>query len=99
MLPDKIYEIYTNFGTELRVLLLRTGMDGISDVCADYKAEDFFFKRSVINVDMAAQLNQRLKDDLYSEVVYFQMRSIDLPDAYELAIQDTEVVKQSILKA
>ena len=68
-------------------------------MCADYKAEDFFFKRSVINVDMAAQLNQRLKDDLYSEVVYFQMRSIDLPDAYELAIQDTEVVKQSILKA
>jgi hypothetical protein len=27
------------------------------------------------------------------------MRSIDLPDAYEQAIQDTEVVKQGILKA
>lgn len=27
------------------------------------------------------------------------MRSIDLPDPYELAIQDTEVMKQSILKA
>lgn len=93
MLPAKIYDIYTNFGTELRILILRTGIDAISDVAASYKAADFFFNRSAINTDMANQLNLRLQSELYTEVVYFQMRSIDLPDPYEQAIQDTEVVK------
>lgn len=33
------------------------------------------------------------------EVVFFQLRSIDLPDLYEDAIEQTEVTKQGILKA
>ena len=33
------------------------------------------------------------------EVVFFQLSSIDLPDAYEQAIEETEVTKQGILKA
>lgn len=31
--------------------------------------------------------------------MFFQLRSIDLPDKYEQSIQDTEVTKQGILRA
>lgn len=48
---------------------------------------------------MKKNLNERLQKDLNCEVVFFQLRSIDLPDSYELAIQNTEVTKQSILRA
>jgi hypothetical protein len=48
---------------------------------------------------MKSGLDERLKKDLFCEVVFFQLRSIDLPDPYELSIQNTEVTKQSILRA
>ena len=35
---------------------------------------------------MKKNLNERLQKDLNCEVVFFQLRSIDLPDSYELAI-------------
>ena len=36
---------------------------------------------------------------MHCKVVFFQLRSIDLPDDYEAAIQKTEVTKQGILRA
>jgi ribosomal protein L7/L12 len=48
---------------------------------------------------MKKGLDDRLQKDLFTEVVFFQLRSIDLPDPYEQALQNTEVTKQGILRA
>jgi hypothetical protein len=48
---------------------------------------------------MQDDLDMRLQQDVHCKVVFFQLRSIDLPDDYEGAIQKTEVTKQSILRA
>ena len=48
---------------------------------------------------MAKEINDRLIREVHCEVVFFQLRSIDLPDAYEQAIEQTEVTKQGILRA
>lgn len=48
---------------------------------------------------MLSQLNERLQRDVFVEVVFFQLKSVNLPDDYENAIQATEVTKQGILKA
>ena len=48
---------------------------------------------------MYKELNDRIKKEVHCEVVFFQLRSIDLPDPYELAIEQTEVTKQGILRA
>ena len=48
---------------------------------------------------MFTQLNDRLRKDVFVEVVFFQLKSVNLPDDYENAIQATEVTKQGILKA
>lgn len=44
-------------------------------------------------------LNKELEENCFSTVEYFQLKSINLPDPYEKAIQHTEVMKQDIHKA
>ncbi|CDW82477.1 UNKNOWN [Stylonychia lemnae] len=99
VLPASIYEIYNTFGDNLKTVLLRIALDSISDVGTQYRAIDFFTIRQDISAKMRDALNKRLQKDLKCEVVFFQLRSIDLPDKFEQSIQDTEVTKQSILRA
>lgn len=68
-------------------------IDSISDVAALYSSYDFFAERSSISQNMKDELNRRLKKDVFVEVIFFQLRRIDLPDEYENAIQNTEVTK------
>ena len=48
---------------------------------------------------MHKELNATFAEECFATVEYFQLKSIDLPDAYEKAIQETEVKKQDIIKA
>lgn len=83
----------------MKNILLRVAIDSISDTSTLYTSYDFFTTRESIGQKMKEDLNTRLTNDLYSEVVFFQLRSIDLPNDYENAIQQTEVTKQGILQA
>lgn len=83
----------------MKTVLLRIALDSISDVGTMYRAIDFFTIRKDISAKMKEILDKRLQRDLNVEVVFFQLRSIDLPDAYEQSIQNTEVTKQGILRA
>jgi hypothetical protein len=85
-LPSKIYEIYTTFGDNMKTVLLRVALDSISDVGTMYRAIDFFTIRSDISAKMREILNARLQKELFTEVIFFQLRSIDLPDPYEMSI-------------
>lgn len=77
----------------MKTVLLRIALDSISDVGTMYRAIDFFTIRKDISAKMKEILDLRLQRDLNIEVVFFQLRSIDLPDAYEQSIQNTEVTK------
>jgi regulator of protease activity HflC (stomatin/prohibitin superfamily) len=90
---DKIYDIYTTYGEEMNNILLRVAIDSISDTSTLYSSYDFFTMRETIGSKMKQDLTTRLQTDLYSKVTYFQLRSIDLPNDYEDAIQKTEVIK------
>lgn len=48
---------------------------------------------------METALKTRVADLTYHEVVFFQLRHLSLPDAYEREIENTEVKGQDILKA
>lgn len=48
---------------------------------------------------MKTTLNDYFTKNLFSTVHFFQLRSVDLPDAFEKAIMTTEVKKQDIQKA
>lgn len=70
----------------MKTVLLRVSLDSISDVGTMYRAIDFFTIRKDISNKMKEILNTRLQKDLNVEVVFFQLRSIDLPDPYEQSI-------------
>jgi hypothetical protein len=99
VLANSIYEIYTEYGADMKPVLLRMAIDSISETATEFSAFDFFTKRTLISDTMKQRLDARLRVDMYTQVVFFQLRSIDLPDDYELALQLTEVTKQDILKA
>ena len=48
---------------------------------------------------MKADLQERVRNSTWHEVVFFQLRSLSLPDAFEQEIENTEVKGQDILKA
>jgi regulator of protease activity HflC (stomatin/prohibitin superfamily) len=96
---DQIYTIYTTFGDALETIVLRVAIDSISDTSTRFTAYDFFAKRMTINAAMIVELAENLKKNAHVELVFFQLKRIDLPDAYEDAIQATEVTKQGILRA
>jgi regulator of protease activity HflC (stomatin/prohibitin superfamily) len=86
VISSKIFNIYTTYGNEMKEVLLRVAIDSISDTATKFSSLDFFTKRSLISDLMQKELNERIKKDMNCEVVFFQLRSIDLPDAYENAI-------------
>jgi hypothetical protein len=64
-----------------------------------YTAYDFFVDRTKIGTAMQTNLNTQFGSACFSAIDFFQLRSVDLPDKFEDAIQLSEVKKQDILKA
>lgn len=99
VIKERIYDIYTRYGDEMQNILLRIAIDSISDTSTGFSSFEFFTMRTNISEKMQHDLDARLKTDVHCKLVFFQLRSIDLPNDYEDAIQKTEVTKQSILQA
>ena len=78
---------------------MKVAIDILTDTSTAYTATRFFFDKEAISMDMQKQLNATFANECFSTVEYFQLKSIDLPDDYERAIQQTEVMKQDIHKA
>jgi hypothetical protein len=72
-LSNRIYDIYTKYGDEMKSILLRVAIDSISDTSTIYTSYDFFTKRDTIAERMKIDLGSRLGTDLYSELVFFQV--------------------------
>ena len=68
----------------------------ISDTATLYTSNDFFTKRSEIQRQMKKDLQEKVLETTWHQVVYFQLRSVSLPDAFEMEIQNTEVKGQDI---
>ena len=97
--PDQIFKIYMKYGTEEKAILTRIVLDVISETSTQYTSNDFFTKRSEIQTAMFNDLKTKILELTYHEVVFFQLRSLSLPSAYENEIEITEVKGQDILKA
>ena len=96
---DNIFNIYTSYGNEEKEILTRVVIDVISETATRYTSNDFFTKRPVIQQEMQDDLQKDVLAATWHEVVFFQLRSLSLPDDFEFEIQNTEVKGQDILKA
>lgn len=93
---DKLFEIYTTYGDEEKEILKRVVIDIISDSSTKYSSNQFFQQRSEIQAQMEKDLKEKVLDATFHEVIFFQLRSLSLPDAFEREIQTTEVRGQDI---
>ena len=87
------------YADNFRTPCMKIAIDKLTDSTTKYNAYDFFKSKEAISVDMHKELNATFAEECFATVEYFQLKSIDLPDAYEKAIQETEVKKQDIIKA
>lgn len=78
---------------------MKIAIDILTDTSTAYTATRFFFDKEAISADMQKKLNATFANECFATVEYFQLKSIDLPDEYEKAIQQTEVMKQDIHKS
>mmetsp|Transcript_7060 Transcript_7060/g.10384 ORF Transcript_7060/g.10384 Transcript_7060/m.10384 type:complete len:328 (+) Transcript_7060:27-1010(+) len=95
---DNVFKVFDIFATNFEPVYIKISRDVVRDVASNYNATQFFDERRRISQDMLSSLNTRL-GEVHAEVGYFQLRSIDLVDAYEQAIEEKEIVRQEILKA
>lgn len=75
---------------------VRIAVDRLTQLATEFTATHFFRERTKIGDAMQADLEQKFEEELFANVVSFQLRSVHLPDDFEDAIQETEVTKQDL---
>ncbi|CAI2376866.1 unnamed protein product [Moneuplotes crassus] len=95
----ELYDLYMQYGGLEKLPCMKIAIDILTDVATQYKASQFFFDKEKITFAMQKAVNKTFAQYCFATVDYFQLKSIDLPDKYEIAIQETEVMRQDIHKA
>lgn len=98
-ITNQAYDMYMQYAENHKEPCKKVAIDILTDTATQFSASRFFFDKEIISAQMQSDLNATFGDLCYATVDYFQLKSIDLPDKYEVAIQETEVKKQDILTA
>lgn len=98
IIAEKVHELYTSLGAypDFHNVFVRLAIDRLTEAATAYSATEFFTQRTVIGHAMERQLKKDFKDRLFSNVYSFQLRTVSLPDEFESAIQETEVMRQDL---
>ncbi|KRX03172.1 hypothetical protein PPERSA_10545 [Pseudocohnilembus persalinus] len=97
--PTKLYDLYFKYNEDYHRVLDLMAIDILTTNTTEYSAYNFFWSRQEIATNMMAQLNKYFQKWGYANVLFFQLRTVNLPLNFEDAIQKTEVTKQSINQA
>lgn len=98
-ISTQLYNMYMKFADNYKTPCQKIAIDILTDVATMYIASQFFFDKEKISGFMQKELNSTFSEYCFATVDYFQLKSIDLPDDYERAIQETEVKRQDIHRA
>mmetsp|Transcript_20628 Transcript_20628/g.59754 ORF Transcript_20628/g.59754 Transcript_20628/m.59754 type:complete len:333 (-) Transcript_20628:1-999(-) len=98
---ESIYELYTTFGGfyEYHNTLVRLAIDRLTESATNFSATEFFTERTLIGRCMEEKMVKDFEERLFATIFSFQLRTVGLPQAFEDAIQETEVKKQDVLVA
>ena len=104
LISEGLFNLYMNYGLDYPYIIQNVAIDALSDLTTNYTAYNFFMDRGRIGTEMqqvtlTQALDAVLREKASAIVEFFQLRSVDLPDDFENAIQLSEVKKQDIQKA
>ncbi|MHA2362816.1 MAG: prohibitin family protein [Candidatus Hodarchaeales archaeon] len=98
LIKEEIIDLYTEFGTDYKETFIRIGRDVVRDIAGEYTAIEFFSNRTFIGDQMHQQLDNDIRE-VHAIIPFFQLRNVDLPDAFENSIEQAEVARQDIQRA
>jgi regulator of protease activity HflC (stomatin/prohibitin superfamily) len=90
---DTILNLYGTFALAYEDRFIGQARTTLRDVASYYNAIDFFTNRTIIGTDMQFILETDL-NEMFADVIYFQMREIDLPDEFEDALKQVQIAQQ-----
>jgi regulator of protease activity HflC (stomatin/prohibitin superfamily) len=93
---DSLYQMYQTFGDDYIMTLLRMAIEQLTTATTKHNAHDFFTNRTGLSLEMHTALDDHFQKHGYSEVPFFQLRTVRLPKDFEDSIQDTQVKEQEI---
>ena len=93
LIKDELPKLYSLAGSDYEALFTRIAADVILQQAGHYPAPDYWKKRSQIGKEFEIKLRERLLK-AHANCTGLMLLKIDLPDVYESAIVDTQVVIQ-----
>jgi len=91
-----LFQMYQTFGEDYTMILLRMAIEQLTTATTKHNAHDFFTNRTGLSQEMHSALDSHFQKHGFSEVPFFQLRTVKLPKDFEDAIQDTQVKEQEI---
>lgn len=95
----ELFSLYTTFGEDYHRTFDRIAIDRLTETATTFTANQFFVDRTTVGKHMETQLSEDFNGRLHATIFSFQLRSVELPQEFEEAIQRTEVMKQDIRAA
>ncbi len=88
-----ILTLYQTFAIDYEDRFVGQARTTLRDVASLFNAIEFFNNRTAIGDLMESYLITDI-DVMYADIVYFQMREIDLPDEFEEALKQVQIAQQ-----
>ncbi len=96
---EHLFTLYNKYGPRYQVVFQNVAIDILTEEATKYTAYEFFWDRGRIKDDFQKTLDNMFIKFCFSNIQFLQLRSVDLPNLFEEAIQESEVKKQDIKKA
>ncbi len=90
---DGILSLYGTFALEYEDRYVGQARTTLRDVTSYFNAIEFFNNRTTIGDEMQRQLAESIAE-MFAEIIYFQLREIDLPDEFEEALKQVQIAQQ-----
>lgn len=99
MQPENLFSMYNKYGPLYQYVFQNVAIDILTEEATKYTAYEFFWDRGRIKDDFQRNLDTQFSTVCQASIQFLQLRSVDLPNLFEEAIQESEVKKQDIKKA
>lgn len=93
---DELYQLYSTLGKNYEEIFVRMAIEQLTTAATMHNAHFFFANRTDVGQEMHQMLDKHFKDKAFSEVPFFQLRTVHLPSQFEDAIRETQVKQQEI---
>eukprot|EP00792_Barthelona_sp_PAP020_P006901 TRINITY_DN3079_c3_g6_i1.p1 TRINITY_DN3079_c3_g6~~TRINITY_DN3079_c3_g6_i1.p1 ORF type:complete len:310 (+),score=94.59 TRINITY_DN3079_c3_g6_i1:30-932(+) len=90
--------MYKDFKDTYHKTIKNSAPKVLAQVTTQYALPDFFEKRIEIGEIMKTKLQENFAAKGFVTIAYFQLRNVDVPDAYETQVVETQIQAQNVRK-